>query len=271
MSTQMSLPFLAEPPPPPPEPARGLPDAGRRAWTVTYVRHRRARHYVLRVQEDGSVRVTIPRGGSRKDAERFAAHKAGWIERERARRAATRARPGAWGHGSEVLVRGEARRLEVDLAAGVARLGDETIPLGAAGVGTLHAMVTERLRRLAERDLPARLMGLAASLGHRVSRVTVRDQRSRWGSCSVSGRISLNWRLIQVPPSVCDYVLLHELTHLVVGNHSERFWTTLETVCPWHREARAWLRLRFSGTMSDPWSPHIPTDQPGKTRRAQPA
>jgi predicted metal-dependent hydrolase len=118
---------------------------------------------------------------------------------------------------------------------------------GAWGDGattTVHAIAAVGLRRLAERELPARLMEMAASLGHQVSRVTIRDQRSRWGSCSPSGRISLNWRLIQVPPSVRDYVLLHELTHLVESNHSPRFWKKLEAVCPWHREARTWLRAR---------------------------
>ncbi len=98
-------------------------------------------------------------------------------------------------------------------------------------------------------------MELAAASGHQVTRVTVRDKSSRWGSCSPAGRISLNWRLIQVPAPVRDYVMLHELTHLEEANHSPRFWTALEAVCPWHREARAWLKARFSGTMSDPWSP----------------
>jgi hypothetical protein len=54
----------------------------------------------------------------------------------------------------------------------------------------------------------------------------------------------LNWRLVQTPPLVRDYVLLHELTHLAVANHSPKFWRALEAVCPWHREARAWLRAR---------------------------
>jgi predicted metal-dependent hydrolase len=178
---------------------------------VTYVRHRHARHYVLRLEDEGSLRVTIPRGGSRKEAERFAKQKAGWIDRERFRRAMIRGNSGAWGDGATT---------------------------------TVHAVATVGLRRLAERELPARLMEMAASLGHHVSRVTIRDQRSRWGSCSPSGRISLNWRLIQVPPSVRDYVLLHELTHLVESNHSPRFWKKLEAVCPWHREARTWLRAR---------------------------
>jgi predicted metal-dependent hydrolase len=252
---QLSLPFGTQEAPAGPSPARDLLTVGRQAWPVTYVRHRRARHYVLRLEDDGSLRVTIPRGGSRKDAERFARHKAGWVERERYRRALARGSTGGWRDGSRILLRGEELPLQVDRQGGATRLGDEVIPLPADGFGDLRRVVCDRLRRLAERELPIRVMELAAAAGCRVTGVTVRDQRSRWGSCSPSGRISLNWRLIQVPPSVRDYVLLHELTHLAEANHSVRFWSMLEAVCPWHREARAWLKARFSGTMSDPWSP----------------
>ncbi len=182
------------------EPPNDVLVLGRRLWNVTYVRHRRARHYILRFADDGGLRVTIPRGGSRKDAERFARGKTGWIEREQYRRELARGKPDSKWDAS--------------------------------------------LRPQAERELPARLAELAAGHGHRVAGVTVRDQRSRWGSCSPAGRISLNWRLVQVPPLVRDYVLLHELTHLEVGNHSPKFWKALDAACPWHREARAWLRAR---------------------------
>jgi predicted metal-dependent hydrolase len=242
VNVQLVLPFAARPRRPRHEPARDVLTAGRRVWAVTYVRHPRARHYVLRVEEDGSLRVTIPRGGSRKDAERFAKHKADWIDRERYRRELARGRATGWEDGSPVLLRGEAIPLEVDLVARTARLGTETIALNGDGTAGLSTAVACHLRSLAARELPARLTELAASLGHTVSGVTVRDQRSRWGSCSPSGRISLNWRLLQAPPLVRDYVLLHELTHLVEGNHSSRFWKKLEAVCPWHVEARAWLR-----------------------------
>jgi hypothetical protein len=184
-------------------------------------------------------------------------NKAGWIERERYRRARA-AGGGSWSDGSRILLRGTEAVLRVDRAAGVAHLADEAIPLPADGAFELRRLVSSWLRRLAERELPPRLMELAAAAGHQVARVTVRDQSSRWGSCSPSGRISLNWRLVQVPASVRDYVLLHELTHLKEANHSARFWTALEEVCPWHREARAWLKTRFSGTMSDPWQ-SVPT------------
>ena len=99
-----------------------------------------------------------------------------------------------------------------------------------------------RLRTLAAHALPARLLELARIHGLAVSAVTIRNQRTRWGSCSPSGRISLNWRLVQVPPEVRDYVLLHELTHLRHLDHSPRFWRELARICPHHAEARRWLR-----------------------------
>lgn len=243
---QLSLPFLSERPGVGRAPAPDLLTVGRQSWPVTYIRHRRARHYVLRLEDDGGLRVTIPRGGSRQEAERFAKQKAAWIARERYRRAMVQGSGSTWQDGSTVLLRGEERQLVVDRAAGMARLGDERIPLPVDESGDLRKAVTMRLRALAKQELPARLMELAAELGARVTRVTVRNQRSRWGSCSPSGRISLNWRLIQVPPPVRDYVLLHELMHLQEANHSTRFWAKLEAVCPWQREARAWLKTKIS-------------------------
>ncbi len=118
---------------------------------MTYVRHRRARHYVLRLEDDGSLRVTIPRGGSRKDAERFARNKAGWIERERYRRAVSRGSGGGWRDGSRILLRGEDSVLKVDQQAGVARLGDEEIPLPADASFDVRRLVSDRLRRMAEK------------------------------------------------------------------------------------------------------------------------
>jgi predicted metal-dependent hydrolase len=209
---------------------------------VAFVRHRRARHYILHVEDDGSVRVTIPRGGSRAEAARFVRQKAEWIERERYRRALRAAAFGAWRAGDRVLFRGEETPLVADPAAGFVTLGPERIPLPAGSTGDLRPLVTAFLRRVAERELPARLRELAETAGHVVPHVSVRNQRSRWGSCSPSGRISLNWRLIQLPPAVRDYVLLHEVTHLREANHSSRFWRHLQALCPRHREARAWLR-----------------------------
>ena len=104
------------------------------------------------------------------------------------------------------------------------------------------------LRQRATRELPARLLELAAAHGLRVSRVSVRNQRWRWGSCSRSGHICLNWRLVPMPPPVRDYVLIHELMHLKRMDHSPAFWRLVAEVCPDFSAARAWLRKHGRGS-----------------------
>jgi hypothetical protein len=215
------------------------------ATGVEFVRHRRARHYILRLRDDGVLRVTVPRGGSRADAERFLHERREWIARERHRRAlATAGRSGPWRAGTTIPLRGVDVALEVTPAGGRLKVtfAGEALTVPAAEAASLRVKVERHLRRVASRELCARLDELAGAHGFAVAGVSIRNQRTRWGSCSPSGRISLNWRLIQVPPSVCDYVLLHELTHLRHLNHSARFWRELARLCPHHAEARRWLR-----------------------------
>ena len=95
--------------------------------------------------------------------------------------------------------------------------------------------------------MPRELLGWAARLGLEVTAVSVRDQRTRWGSCGRTGRICLNWRLLLMPGWVRDYVLVHELMHLERLDHSPRFWALVAAAYPAYREARAWLRLNGPG------------------------
>ncbi len=170
---------------------------------VDVVRHARARRYVIRVRPDGSVRVSVPRGGSRREALAFAEREHDWIEKERRRVAEEQA-----------LARRQAPPPDVERA----------------------------LRAKAGRVLPARVAELAGAHGLTVARVSVRNQRWRWGSCSRAGHICLNWRLVLMPDWVRDYVILHELMHLRRLDHSPRFWKLVADACPEFREARAWLR-----------------------------
>jgi predicted metal-dependent hydrolase len=94
----------------------------------------------------------------------------------------------------------------------------------------------------AKRELPARLLELAARHGLTVARISVRNQRWRWGSCSPNGHICLNWRLVQMPTFVRDYVMIHELMHLKRLDHSPRFWKLVADACPDYAAARVWLR-----------------------------
>ncbi len=94
----------------------------------------------------------------------------------------------------------------------------------------------------AKRELPPRLLELAAQHGLTVSRISVRNQQARWGSCSPGGHICLNWRLVTMPAWVRDYVLIHELMHLKRMDHSRKFWRLVSQACPEYEAARAWLR-----------------------------
>jgi predicted metal-dependent hydrolase len=222
---------------------------------VEFVRHARARHYVLRVRDDGGLRVTIPRAGTRAGAEEFLHDKRDWIERERGRQAKRMSGRGPWQDGSIVLFRGAECRLQ--LAERGARLtasfADQSVKVARAAASDLRVPVERHLRALAARELPARLEHFARLHGFEPAGVSIRNQRSRWGSCSPSGHISLNWRLIQLAEPVGDYVLLHELVHLRHLNHSTRFWRELDRLCPWHKEARAWLR---KSSVAHPGQPH---------------
>lgn len=225
---QMELPFFRVSRPP--EPA------------IEFVRQKRARKYILRIRPDGTLRVTIPRGGSRTGAEAFVASHRQWAERERLKVAAQHA-PLQWPHGHTILLRGApvAIRIERGGTGHVLVLGDQREDV-APGTADLRSAAETALRHIARRELPVRLGELAAAHGLAVRRVTIRNQRTRWGSCSRSGVVALNFRLVQMPPDVCDYVILHELMHLQQQNHSRRFWRLVEDVCPGFREAERWLR-----------------------------
>jgi len=208
MSTQFRLPFLQ----PSTEAPRALPPSAprdhghegpafRHGYRVHFVRVRRARRYIMRVRPDGDLRVTIPRGGSKSEARRFADRHLAWAERQRARQLAAR-RP---------------------------------------------ASVDRELRDAAVRELPPQLRALAERYGVTVARVTIRNQRSRWGSCSPRGPIALNFRLMLMPPDVREYILIHELMHLREPNHSRRFWRQVEGACPAFRAAERWLKEHGPG------------------------
>jgi predicted metal-dependent hydrolase len=97
-------------------------------------------------------------------------------------------------------------------------------------------------RAQAKKHFEARLPLLADLVNRDVTRVSIRDQRSRWGSCSSRRTISLNWRLIQTPDWVSDYVIYHELAHLTHMNHSKAFWTLVESYQPEYKKAERWLK-----------------------------
>ena len=231
------------PGPPTKDPAvEWLPVGGAKV-RLCFVPHRRARRYVLRLRLDGTARVTIPRGGSAAEARRFAQKNVGWLERQLLRRAAVPPRSKAWLLGSQILFQGQLVRLEAGLngESTLLRFGQEELRVKNAA-GDLRPELECHLFRIAARELPLRVTELAALHQLPVRRVSVRNQRSRWGSCSPRGTLSLNWRLVQAPLHVRDYIIVHELAHLKEMNHSRRFWREVARLCPDFAQAEAWLK-----------------------------
>ena len=210
---------------------------------LLYRRHPRARHYLLRLRADKTVVVTVPRGGSLEFARQFAASRRRWLEKHWRLLDSRPAPPPVLRPGMTALLRGRPVALETRLRDGLLEIwfDNERLPVGASEENLRPAL--ERLMRaLAQRELEARAVELARQHGSPVRRVIVRNQKSRWGSCSVRGTISLNWRLIQVPDFVRDYIILHELAHLRHLNHSARFWAEVKRVCPDYLAAEVWLK-----------------------------
>ncbi len=215
--------------------------------TIRFVRHPRARRYRLLFRRDGTARCTVPRRGTLAAARRFVAANESWLaERWRAHRAhppvASPLRPGdlVWLHGAEVPLQLDSSSATESPAA---RLGPYQFSLPSTE-GDLRSAVEAALRREASHHLSVRTRELATRHGlqERLRQVSIRNQRTRWGSCSPRGLICLNWRLIQTPTFVQDYVILHELAHLRHLNHSPRFWAEVARLCPDHAEAEAWLK-----------------------------
>lgn len=210
---------------------------------VVYRRSERARNYRLTLRRDGSAVATVPRRGSLREAERFVANHGAWLERARRKLRTAPREPEVWTPGTRILWRGEDREIRIAVAGArpAVALGSDVIPVPRLEADLRPELERHFIRR-AGRELTERAWELAAETRVPVGRVAVRNQKSRWGSCSRAGTISLNWRLIRTPDFVRDYIIYHELMHLKEMNHSERFWARVQEVCPGWREAERWLK-----------------------------
>ena len=213
---------------------------GSRPVPLLFVQNHRARRYLLRLRPDGTARVTIPKRGSISTAREFVGKSIYWLERAIQRLESQPKASTEWKLGTEIYLRGELVKIGIE-NNGRIRLGTELIKQRGFSVD-LRPAIEKHLRKMAARELPERVMELATLHAIGISRVTVRNQRSRWGSCSRRGTISLNWRLIQTPEFVRDYILLHELAHRRHLNHSDRFWQEVERLCPDYQTAERWLK-----------------------------
>jgi predicted metal-dependent hydrolase len=212
-------------------------------YALRVKRHRQARRYTLRIQAaTREVILTIPPRGTLKEAEAFARKHGGWI----AARLGRLPEAAPFADGAVMPLRGMPHRIAHRHGA----RGTVWTEIGGNGERLLCVAgraphigrrIGDYLRREAKRELEAASLRHARELGLVIRHVTVRDQSSRWGSCSTTGMLSFSWRLILAPHHVLDYLAAHEVAHLVEMNHSAKFWRLVRRLCPDHERAKAWL------------------------------
>jgi predicted metal-dependent hydrolase len=212
-------------------------------YPIRLRRHRQARRYTLRIQAaTREVILTIPPRGTLQEAREFAQKHGGWI----AARLQRLPEAAPFAPGIVVPLRGVPHRIAHRHGAR-GTVWTEAVPNGerllcvAGHAPHIDRRIGDFLRREARRDLEAASRRFARELGLAVRRVTVRDQSSRWGSCSTTGMLSFSWRLILAPSHVLEYLAAHETAHLVEMNHSAKFWRVVQRLQPDHERAKTWL------------------------------
>jgi len=207
-------------------------------------RSTRARRIRVIVDPRVGVEVVLPPRAREAEAASAVVELRPWIERRLAEQQALRERmerpPGTVPYlGGDLVLRPEPGRTRVH------RRGDSLL---VPGDGATQRDAIERwYRRAARAEIAPRAVAAAGVLGREVTRLTIRDQRTRWGSCTAKGALSFNWRLLLAPPEILDYVVWHEACHLVVMDHSPRFWALVAEHVPAYREPQRWLRVNGAG------------------------
>ena len=200
-------------------------------------RSERARRIRVNVDADG-VEVVLPRRAAAREAAAAVRELEPWIRR----------RLGELAHAQQAIeARGDAvpylgELLQVRAEPGRTRVHRRGTVLWAPAGAERKPALERWYRRAARRDVALRLERACGLAGLSYSKLTIRGQRTRWASCSRTGAMSFNWRLMLAPEAVLDYVVWHEVCHLEVMDHSPRFWALLERWCPDYREHSRWLR-----------------------------
>lgn len=220
--------------------------------TITY-RHRvsrRARRLRFEVRPGNGLEVTTPPGVSVARIEAVMREKTDWITKMLVRYAQPPLSvvEAPLQSGALLPFAGGQLRLELDIRRpgrrkiAVMEEGTLRLVLDSNSPDAIRATIERWYRRQAHHVFAERVAHWNAQFGYTFGRIAIRDQKSRWGSCSRQGNLNFNWRLLLAPISVLDYIVIHELAHLKEGNHSPRFWALVAEQCPNYRDQRAWLR-----------------------------
>jgi predicted metal-dependent hydrolase len=233
------------PQPPAPE-TRTLEVAGR-LMPLTIRQNERATRITLRIEPGGrALKMTIPRGLAAREVNAFLDRHQGWLLTKLAKFSTE----SSLRSGSEILLRGIRHRIE---HTGTLRGLTEATVVDGVPVLRVSGMPEHAGRRIAtflkkeaRADLERLVAVHAGAIRAPVSSISMKDTRSRWGSCSSEGNLSFSWRIVMAPPLVIDYLAAHEVAHLREMNHGPRFWALCRKLCPHMDEAKTWLKRHGS-------------------------
>ena len=219
-------------------------------YRVRLRRNAAAKRLILRVRNDsGEVILTLPKRTTLGTAREFLARHGGWI----ADRVARLPEQVSFAEGAVVPLRGDMVRL---VSSGQPRGKIALLPADGERPATLlvpgdSAHLPRRVQDFykaeAKKDIAAAVGRYAAQLNVRIVRISIKDTKSRWGSCSAAGVLSFSWRMIMAPPDVLDYLAAHEVAHRVEMNHSSRYWNVVAEICPHWQRAESWLTRHGAG------------------------
>jgi predicted metal-dependent hydrolase len=201
------------------------------------------RTLALIVEDDGSLIVRAPNRVPRKMIDEFVDRHVEWVIKKQAEvHAVSRADPRQYAPGEVYSYLGENYPLEIVMQQSRALLLDHSFKLSGAAQSRAKQVFRDWYRRQASEVLTERVNQFAESYGFQYAGIRITSARTRWGSCSARGALSFTWRLILAPLDVVDYVVVHELVHTVIHNHSEHFWKNVEQIMPEYRDRRNWLK-----------------------------
>lgn len=203
-------------------------------------RHAKAKRICLRYNPtDHAISLTLPRHTRVSDGLQFLTQKSEWlIATLREMPHKKQIKPGV-----VIPLLGERVRIRHEPKLGRSFALIEGVLYISGAREFFPRRVTEALKKIAAIQIQDMAMRHAQSIGRRVNRISVRDTRSRWGSCSSTGNLSFSWRLVFAPREVMEYVVAHEVAHLRHMDHSPNFWALVEYLCPNYEAAKDWLRL----------------------------
>jgi predicted metal-dependent hydrolase len=197
----------------------------------------------LVVQRDGSLIVRAPLRTPEKTIRELVEQKSGWITRSREKMRSTQPIQHQFAEGETFPLMGKphplkivkSQRASLSFEGGALLLAEKARPRA-------REAFTRWYRQMAQLLLPGRVEALAKKHGFKPAKIRITSARTRWGSCSSTGTISLTWRLVMAPPEVIDYIVVHELVHLDVKNHSKTFWNAVAALMPDYKKHVDWLK-----------------------------